>query len=110
MDIKIADRLNEPAIQRDFLLGLAQRGRCGAGINCVDLAAWKGNLSCVVCKMRSALREQHRRLSARNDRDEHGGRPDWPHGGDGRQDCRISVFIIVARDDVRIGERFRRIE
>ena len=69
MDIKIADRLNEPAIQRDFLLGLSQRGRCGARINCVDLAAWKGNLSCVICKMRSALREQHSRLRARNDRD-----------------------------------------
>ena len=65
MNIKLADRLSEPAIQRDFLLGLAQRGRCGARINCVDLAAWKGNLSCVVCKMRSALCEQHRRLRAR---------------------------------------------
>jgi hypothetical protein len=29
MDIKIADRLNEPAIQRDFLLGLAQSAAAG---------------------------------------------------------------------------------
>ena len=84
MDIKIADRLNEPAIQRDFLLGLAQRGRCGARINCFDLAAWKGNLSCVVCKMRSALREQYRRLRARNDRDEDSGRPDCVKTDDDR--------------------------
>jgi hypothetical protein len=27
MDIKIADRFDEPAILRDFLLGLAQPGR-----------------------------------------------------------------------------------
>ena len=93
-----------------FLLGLAQRGRCGARINCFDLAAWKGNLSRVVCKMRSALREQYRWLRARNNRDEDSGRPDWPHGGDSRQNRRIGILIIVARDDVRIGERFRRIE
>jgi hypothetical protein len=38
MDVKTADRLNEPAVERGFLLGLTQRGRRRADIKGVDLA------------------------------------------------------------------------
>src|SRR5262249_52987495 len=110
MDVKIADRLNKAAVERDLLLGLTQRGRSRARIISVDLAAWERNLPSVVREMGCALREQHRRLRPRNDRDEHSGRPGWTYSGDCRHHCRIGVVIIMARDDGWIGEPFRRIE
>ena len=39
MDVKIADRLNEAAVEPDLLLGFTQRGRSRARITGVDLAA-----------------------------------------------------------------------
>jgi len=81
-----------------------------ADINGIDLATRKRNLSSVVRKMRGALCEQHCRLCPRKDRDEDSGRPDWPHRGDCRDQFRIGVVIIEARDEVRIGKRFRRVE
>src|SRR4051794_25336887 len=101
MCVEIADRLNEAAVECDLLLGLAQRGRSRARINGVDLAAWECNLPSVVHKMRGALREQHRRLLSLNDRNQHGGRSDWPHGGDCRPHCRIGVVSTMAGDGLR---------
>ena len=71
MDVKIADRLNEAAVEPYLLLGFTQRGRSRARINGVNLAAREGNFRSVSRKMKGALREQHRRLRPRNDRDEH---------------------------------------
>ena len=50
------------ALPRLAAEGMSADAACVDG---VDLAAWKDNLSCVVCKIRSALCEQHRRLRAR---------------------------------------------
>ena len=104
MDVKIADRLNEAAVEPYLFLGFTQRGRSRARINGVNLAAREGNFRSVSRKMKGALREQHRRLRPRNDRDEYSGSPAWWDSGNRRHHCRIGVGMIMTWDEVQIGE------
>ena len=51
VQIEVADRIDEFARKADLFLGFAQRGIERGSVDCVDLAAGKGNLAGVVVEM-----------------------------------------------------------
>ena len=107
--VEIADRLDEGAVEPDFLFGFAQRGIEWRGIARIDLAAGKGDLTGMAVEMRGAQRQQHGRLGARHHRHQHRRRPQRKFRGDHRPHL-IGVGIAAGRQQRRIGERRRHIE
>src|SRR5262249_34135067 len=55
--VKIADRFHEAAVERDLLLGLAQRGFCRGRVINFHLATRKRYLACMVREMTGTPRE-----------------------------------------------------
>ena len=69
-----AQHIDMAAIERHFLLGLAQRGRHRAIILRVDAAARKGNLPGVLGQLSRPARQQQLRLGLVRHGDQHRGR------------------------------------
>jgi hypothetical protein len=107
--VKIADRFNEAAVERDLLLGLAQRGRCRGRVIDFHLATRKRYLARMVREMTGTPREKNRRLRARDDRHEHSCCPELSHSSDCRHHSRITV-VIIEIPYRRMRKRFRRMQ
>ena len=109
VEIEIADRLDELALEADFLLGLAQRGIERRSVGRVDLAAGKGNLAGVVdrCGERCVSSTVGSRMI--DHRDQHRRRPDRLLA---RDDLEHAVVAAVAgpRNDVGIDQAGRHVE
>src|SRR6478735_9029392 len=109
VEIEIADRLDELALEADFLTGLAQRGIERGSVGRIDLAAGKGNLAGVAGEMLRALCQQHGRLRMIDHRDQHRR---GPYRLLARDDLEHAVVAFVAglRNDVGIDQARRHVE
>ena len=109
VQIEIAERIDEIAIQPDLLLGLAQRGVERRSVGRIDLAAGKGNLAGVIVEMRRALGQQHGRLRMVHHRDQYRG---GPHRLLARDDLQHAIGALIAalRNDVGIDQARRHVE
>ena len=109
VEIEIADRLDELALQAHFLAGLAQRGIHRRGIGGVDLAAGKGNLPGMAAQVRRTLRQQHGRLGMIDHGDQYRC---GAHRLLLRHDLQHAVIagIAGARNDIGIDQPGRNVE
>jgi hypothetical protein len=82
---------------------------CNPISSCASRSAAESDLAGVIGQMRGALRQQHHRLGALDDPDQHRRRPDRAHRGD-RLQHRIEIVVAARRQAIRIGQAGRHVE
>src|ERR1700730_7252790 len=109
VEVEIADRIDEAAIEPDLFPGLAQRSVERRSVGRVDLAAGKRDLAGVVVEVGGALRQQHGRLRMIDDPDQHRGGTDRLFAGDDLEHP-LGTAIAAFRNDVGVDEARRNVE
>src|SRR6185295_4280667 len=109
IEIEIADRLDQVAVEPDLLMCFAQRSRDWRLIIGIDLAAWKRNLPGVARQRGGAQGQQHGRLRMIDDRYQHGSRTRRCDAG-ALPHFRIEVEIATRGRRRMVGQRCRHVE